>query len=47
MIKESSHSPAENTEDQVHDKEGTEDDHGDKVDELPGVPLGVVDLKHR
>ena len=45
VVVKSPHSPAENTEDQVHDKEGTKDDHGHKVDELPGVPLWIVDLQ--
>ena len=33
----------EDTEDEVHDEEGAEDDHGDKVEPLPGPALGVVD----
>lgn len=45
VVVKSPHSPAENTEDQVHDKEGTEDDHGHEVDELPGISLGIVDLQ--
>ena len=34
--------PGQHTENQVHDEEGAEDDHGDKVDELPCVSLAVV-----
>ena len=37
--------PAEDTENEIHNKEGTENDHGHKIDELPGVPLRVVDLE--
>ncbi len=40
-------SPAEDTENEVHDKEGTEDDHGDEVRELPLVPHGILDLCSR
>jgi hypothetical protein len=29
--------PAEDTENQVHDEEGAEDDHRDEVHKLPGV----------
>ena len=32
----------EDTEDEVHDEEGAEDDHGDEVEPLPGPALGVV-----
>ncbi len=37
--------PAEDTQDEVHDEEGAQHHHGHKVDKLPRVPLGVVDLK--
>ena len=33
----------EDTEDEVHDEEGAEDDHGHKVEPLPGPALRVVD----
>ena len=37
--KKNGYSPAENTENEVHYEEGSEDDHGHKVDELPSIPL--------
>ena len=39
--------PAQHAQDEIHDKEGSEDHHGDEVHELPGAALGVVDLKHQ
>ena len=39
------HSPAEDTEDEVHDEERAEDDHRDEEgDRHVGVPHGVQDL---
>ena len=35
-------SPGEDTKNEVHDKERSDDDHGEKVEKLPGGPLGVV-----
>ena len=37
-------SPAEHTKNQIHDEKGTEDNHRDEVEELPGVTHGVLDL---
>ncbi len=37
--------PAEDTEDEVHDEEGAQHHHRHEVDELPRVPLRVMDLK--
>ena len=45
--KNNGYSPAENTENEVHHEEGSEDDHGHKVDELPSIPLWVVDLEEK
>ena len=36
--------PAEYSEDEIHDKKGTNDDEADKVDPRPGDPHRVVDL---
>jgi len=38
-------SPAQHAENEIHDKEGAEDDHGDEVAELPRVSIGVLDLE--
>ena len=38
------HLPGEDTEDEVHDEEGAEDDHGHEIAELPSVALSVMDL---
>lgn len=38
--------PAENTEDEVEDKEGSEDDQADKVDPWPGVAHRVIHPIH-
>ena len=35
-------SPGEDTKNEIHDKERSDDDHGEKVEKLPGGPLGVV-----
>ena len=40
------HPPAQDAQDEIHHEEGSEDNHGDEVHELPGAALGVVDLKH-
>ena len=37
--------PAQNSENEIHNKECTKDNHGDEVHELPGAALRVVDLK--
>ncbi len=39
-----SDSPAEHTENEVHDEEGAEHHHGDEVRELPLVSQGILDL---
>lgn len=36
--------PAENTENQVHHKEGSNDDHRDEVDPLPGITHSIFYL---
>lgn len=36
--------PAENTKNQVHHKEGADDDHRDEVDPLPGITHGIFYL---
>jgi len=33
--------PGQDTKDEVHDEEGAQDDHRDKVDELPGAALSL------
>ena len=36
--------PGQDTKNEVHDEEGTQDDHGDKVNELPLVAHGILNL---
>ena len=36
--------PAENTEDEIHDEESTQDHHGDEVDPLPRIAHGIFNL---
>ena len=40
-------SPTENTKNEVHDKEGSENNHRYEVRELPCVAHGVLDLRGR
>ena len=39
--------PAENTKNQVHHKESSDDDHRDEVDPLPGIAHGIFYLKEK
>ena len=38
------HSPAQHTENKVHDEEGSEHNHGNEVEKLPCVAHGILDL---